>query len=489
MLNASETSWPEVVAHAAVAHLPPVRDDEPTTLRRDILDELTDHLACAFRRELLKTKGERERAEHNVRQRFGDPAKVARRLWLDAMKGRLMTQKVLIGTCAALVVASFAFYTLMWQAIASSQERNALLAAQSQAANAQMLAEAQNTNAALLARLEDIGKASAFNDPQWNPVTLRLTSSDGSAPFRSDVIKVVRVAEREQGGKSWEFWPTAEGVVDCGLMQPGKYTIYLESTWGEGCYRSLTVMPGRSIELTISCPTAPPKSIPIDWNIDWPENLASYENYESSWLLVSLGGRLVREFGEDTWTDQDGGRILAFHPDGRMLNLSTVELPADVADLVARSSSIRSFLQDRRGSPPIVEANEIWAGGRYSIGEMAYAEWNKSQGTLSLLQDTSKPAIDFGNDDPGGITGGKLANLLTVTLPEPSFVAPKSEQATWTIKMPSGLIEWAKLRHERQSQAGFGSIDQSALYPLFSRDADAATERGRMPIEAPRPRG
>ena len=35
------------------AELPPPRDDEPESLRQDIIDELTDHLHCAMQRELL----------------------------------------------------------------------------------------------------------------------------------------------------------------------------------------------------------------------------------------------------------------------------------------------------------------------------------------------------------------------------------------------------------------------------------------------------
>ena len=39
------------------ALLPPPRDDEPASLRQDILDELGDHLACAYNRELLRGSG------------------------------------------------------------------------------------------------------------------------------------------------------------------------------------------------------------------------------------------------------------------------------------------------------------------------------------------------------------------------------------------------------------------------------------------------
>lgn len=38
-----------------LAELPPLRDDEPSSLRDDIAAELADHLACAYRRELLTT--------------------------------------------------------------------------------------------------------------------------------------------------------------------------------------------------------------------------------------------------------------------------------------------------------------------------------------------------------------------------------------------------------------------------------------------------
>ena len=67
--------------------LPAPRDDEPDGLRQDILDELADHLACSFNRELLRGASPAE-ARRRAIERFGDPAAVARRLWLEAMRGR-----------------------------------------------------------------------------------------------------------------------------------------------------------------------------------------------------------------------------------------------------------------------------------------------------------------------------------------------------------------------------------------------------------------
>ena len=39
---------------ALSSELPAPRDDEPARLRQDILDELADHLACSYNRELLR---------------------------------------------------------------------------------------------------------------------------------------------------------------------------------------------------------------------------------------------------------------------------------------------------------------------------------------------------------------------------------------------------------------------------------------------------
>ena len=43
--------FPRDISEDLTASLPPERDDEPVSLRQDILDELNDHLQCAVRRE------------------------------------------------------------------------------------------------------------------------------------------------------------------------------------------------------------------------------------------------------------------------------------------------------------------------------------------------------------------------------------------------------------------------------------------------------
>jgi len=82
------------------AALPAPREDEPPDLRRKILAELRDHLHTAIQRELLLI-GDAEQAQQNVLSRFGDPARLARKLWYDAMWEKIMSQRMML---AALVL-------------------------------------------------------------------------------------------------------------------------------------------------------------------------------------------------------------------------------------------------------------------------------------------------------------------------------------------------------------------------------------------------
>src|SRR5690349_11665903 len=76
-----------------LANLPEPRNDEPASLRVDIADELTDHLVCAFRREVLRD-GDEAAARRRTLDRFGDPKRLARQLWRQAMWSRIMRQRI-----------------------------------------------------------------------------------------------------------------------------------------------------------------------------------------------------------------------------------------------------------------------------------------------------------------------------------------------------------------------------------------------------------
>ena len=92
------------------------------SLRQDILDELNDHLVCAYHREILRGV-DSSVARRRVLEQFGDPAAVACRLWLDAMRGKIMAQRAVIGTCVLVAAACLALVGIFWQQAARRPSR------------------------------------------------------------------------------------------------------------------------------------------------------------------------------------------------------------------------------------------------------------------------------------------------------------------------------------------------------------------------------
>ncbi len=159
--------------------LPSRRDDEPPSLRQDILDELADHLACAYKRELLRG-ADANVAQAAVLEQFGDPAAVARRLWFDAMKGKIMTQRVLIGACLLLlvVVCGAAIALVRQQSLRAERQ-----VAEANARLAQALAQAQATNQEMLKQLRTMAEAvKPGQTPDWIPVSFKLTQETLDGP-------------------------------------------------------------------------------------------------------------------------------------------------------------------------------------------------------------------------------------------------------------------------------------------------------------------
>jgi hypothetical protein len=105
--------------------LPEPRDDDPETLRADILDELSDHLNCAYRRELMRG-ADPATAKRKALDQFGDPAAVARRLWSDAMRGKFMWQRILVGYSIVLTLFCLGLAVMMGLQAARAQREVAV---------------------------------------------------------------------------------------------------------------------------------------------------------------------------------------------------------------------------------------------------------------------------------------------------------------------------------------------------------------------------
>ncbi len=307
--------------HEIEWELPPHRDDEPQTLRQDIIDELADHLVSSYTRELLRGCGSGQ-ARQRVLDRFGDPAAVARRLWFDAMKGAIMKQRVvLVGALAAgmlgilLVAGAFALVVERQRLLVELERARAEAAwreaEQARAALAQAdsltkaLQENQAANRKMLEQINALAAAKS-RSPDWNPVRIRLVADrlDG-APIADQSIQLALVNQAaSRRAEPFEAATDRNGWADFGLMHPGKYYVSIRlPTKISDFYASLpmTVRAGEPFELTIACPRERPNRIPVEVGVDWPSDLAD------KGLLVMAGFTITdlvlsSSQGDVTWS-------------------------------------------------------------------------------------------------------------------------------------------------------------------------------------------
>jgi hypothetical protein len=272
--------------------LPAPRDDEPSSLRQDIVDELADHLHSSFNRELHFTP-EESSAKHNVLDRFGDPRRIARQLWFDAMKEKIVSQRVQIGALVVAIAACLGSTGLTW-----------LLITQTREANQALLEQSQKVNAALLEKLGALA-ASTTSEParsmEWNPVRIRLVKDAAGGP------PVAGFDVRIEGHilDTAEFMTVtrttgADGVADFGLVRPGQHAIEVDAPWMDW-YRDdrVIVLPGKELNMELVCPAAPRDEAPVTFSVEWPEE------YRESGLWLACEATLAnRQIDGATWNNK-----------------------------------------------------------------------------------------------------------------------------------------------------------------------------------------
>ena len=132
----------------------PTNGSEPDGLRESIADELSDHLQCSMRRELLNGGGHAD-AKGRVMQRFGNVGSVARQLWFDAMRQRLLTQRFLLAAAGLLTAACVLIGTIAWITVTNLRGAFEAEAVARKSAAAKLI-QAEEENRRLLEQLANI---------------------------------------------------------------------------------------------------------------------------------------------------------------------------------------------------------------------------------------------------------------------------------------------------------------------------------------------
>ncbi len=275
------------------AVLPPRRSDEPASLRQDILDELADHLTCSYHRELLCGSNATD-ARACALERFGDPAAVARRLWLDAMKGKIMAKRVLLATCVMVTCASLALVGVFWMqstrvaqelavALRRAETQRSMaeqLAAEANQRLAETLAQNQSTNAEILKQMQSMKTATqSTSTPEWIPVTFKLTEQtvDGPPAVGCEVQIGVGTNGFDKDG-SMRRLTDSSGSADFGVVRPGDWGFRIRRLWDEDAHiwettGAINVLPGSKVVKSVICPKAPPDLATLRLNVKWPPDL------------------------------------------------------------------------------------------------------------------------------------------------------------------------------------------------------------------------
>jgi hypothetical protein len=457
------------------ADLPSPRDDEPNGLRDDIVDELADHLSCAYRRELLRG-ADVATARKRILERFGDPAAVARRLWLDAMRGRIMTQRILVLCCIVLTLISLSLVAMLWMSSVRAQR----LAAMAEARAALEMRRAQEAQAEILKQLKELSQATQTpRSPDWIPVSFQLSydrvhGGEPASGFMASLGRGVDGSSKEDAirRKSDEY-----GKVDFGVVQPGDWEFTLSRTAEHGgewkVTDTLNVLPGTSIEKQIVCPRIDEPRVPVSVHFEWPGELPGPDLSVISGLEY-VGGTFE---GPPGWlrgyannTDKNlGGLVLVGNENPG--EVKQVESPTYFWILRSNSNPVQVDLLKsnlRKGG-----AIQI-VSGHYRLRslillkptEQEHAEFHGTRGevlaaiartpilTLAVEEtptDTSNPLNGQRPMGAGHLDVVQHSDAYWREIPD--FKAEKGESNEWKIKIPDALLKAAQEKLEAESKA------------------------------------
>jgi hypothetical protein len=302
------------------ADLPAPRDDEPESLRRDIVDELADHLQCALQRELLAggqashpqqasprrqsgdsgskhtarehlqadAWGSPDHAWQQVLTRFGNPATIARRLWFDAMKERLMAQRFTAIMAGITAASAIAVAILLWRGIDQQ---------------AQAAAAIQQSNAALLERLATLleQQTPAAGEPtkerELRHLDLRLVQGDPEGPpavgYR---LAPAGVASDESLVRLTDPRTDEEGRARLSMNRVGQFFLSITTPDGWVASTLIPMGPEHPQEMTLVVPAPAPPLKDLTIHIPRPNELS-----EQEYIFEVTLARPTRTLGELEW--------------------------------------------------------------------------------------------------------------------------------------------------------------------------------------------
>lgn len=299
------------------AELPPPRDDEPATLRQDIVDELEDHLQCGLRRELLTNPTDHGTAYQRVLNRFGNPAAIARQLWFDALKENVMSQRITTVAIILLTLLCGGLFLFTWQ---------------SQTANRELIQQQQATMAEFVQNLKDLRDSAAITQPtEWNRLTVRCVyDKSGGEPVAGAKLNLTSHSEGTRDMPPLTETARTDGSVDFGKLRYGQYTLRVDVQDKLTLSQIVSIRVGQDAELEIICPRPDAKAsltVRLNSDVPIPEDLSPN-------LWFGFSAKVVPAEESHVWTTQETGDLdepfffIVIRPDGHsVVSLLSTQRP------------------------------------------------------------------------------------------------------------------------------------------------------------------
>lgn len=438
--------WPEII----IEGFPGPRDGEPPDLRRDIADELNDHLACAMQRELRRTDDPAV-AENAVLDRFGNPKRIARQLWWDAMKEQIMKDRIMIGMMILTLVICAVVGFFAWQMVQQGQQVNRAILARLAELNVPAKSAAQPEIATDLARV-------TFRCYD------RLDQQGKTERHAADMVSISLTGHAFNDAQQDTITQNTDnqGVTTFGPVRPGKYTWSISPTGYEAQSGSVALYPGTIGEQVIDIP-ARQELATITIQANWPADLKQRDI-----VLYALFEPEDIQLGDHSWSARAQGVIIS--PEGTLrtdywVSKTLWPAPSGTVDLAAGMGGYGGAVGTRAdgyggydglvaAAAPSPFVSRVYRQPMQRSGLFGYDD--SLMGSAYKQKATEMPparyrleylAVMCRASDPTDPNLRRIdcarVDYAEVTQP-PMFDAQYGKDNTWTINLPEELVKQAR---------------------------------------------
>ncbi|MEZ6055693.1 MAG: hypothetical protein R3C01_03220 [Planctomycetaceae bacterium] len=422
------------------ADLPAPHEEEPKSLRADILDELADHLQMATQRELLRSgdtsfvaldeksgdlgDSRVKEIRRRVLYQFGNPGRIARQLWFDAMQEKLMKQKLNLSLLLLTLVCGGLFY-LNWQSIRDNRD----IAERQRAENAALLKELVGLKSSLAAIPSQTAPQSPAQPAEWNRLIVQCFYDDAKTePAPGVSVKVHGLSDNTKAIPAMSEETEADGAIDFGLVLYGLYYVQLETSEHLVLGNRVSVYPGKDRVLSLTVPRPDQVGRVTLKREDSPDSEMPASLRERMWYFIDVN-QVYDDNSSSRW--ESNGLTdyrVVIRPDGKYYREAKVA-PTQMEQ--ARNSS-----QEVEGSRSI-----DWGGLDPKTSSIQFTPFSDAAAAGSIQRDKNAPI-------------GRYADIR-VTI---------SEEAEWTDEL------WLPIGNYRFTLSGTAVTnpsDESGLSCLF----------------------